>query len=63
DRAAELERTLRELCSGALDPVKLRRGLESMEEENRALRARMGEAHDRIRRLVDRFDFLREELE
>lgn len=62
-RVAELERTLRELSSGALDPLKLRQGLRSLEEENQELRRRMVEAHDRIRRLVARFDFLKEEME
>lgn len=62
ERAAELDRTLRDLSSGALDPVKLRQGLRRMEEENQELRRRMVGAQDRIRRLIARFDFLREEL-
>ena len=61
-RAAELERTLRDLSSGSLDPLKLKSGLRKLEEENQELRRRMVAARDRIRRLVARFDFLREEL-
>jgi predicted RNase H-like nuclease (RuvC/YqgF family) len=61
-RAAELEKTLREVSSGGLDPMKLKSGLRRMEEENSELRRRMVAAQDRIRRLVGRFDFLREEL-
>lgn len=63
ERVAELERTLRDLSSGSLDPVKLRAGLRELELENQALRSRMVGAQDRIRRLVARFDFLREEME
>lgn len=61
-RATELERTLRDLSSGALDPVKMKDGLRKLEEENQELRRRMVGARDRIRRLVARFDFLREEM-
>jgi predicted RNase H-like nuclease (RuvC/YqgF family) len=61
-RAAELERTIRDLSSGGLDPLKLKRGFQELEEENQELRRRMVTARDRIRRLVARFDFLREEL-
>lgn len=61
-RARELERTLRDLSSGDLDPVRLKESVRRLEEENRELRRRMVHAQDRIRRLVARFDFLREEL-
>jgi uncharacterized phage protein gp47/JayE len=63
ERAAELERAMRDLSSGALDPMKMRQGLRSLEQENTELRRRMVEAHDRIRRLIARFDFLSEEME
>lgn len=62
ERAAELERTLRDVSTGALDPVELRNGMEKLEQENQELRRRLVAAGDRIRRLVARFDFLREEL-
>ena len=62
DRATELERTLRDLDTGALDPVEMRQGLRRMETENQELRQRLVAAQDRIRRLIARFDFLREEM-
>ena len=61
-KASELERTLREMSTGALDPVKMKDGLRKLEEENRELRRRMVQAQDRIGRLIARFDFLGEEL-
>lgn len=61
-KAAELERTLRDVSTGTLDPMKMREGLRKLEEENRELRRRMVQAQDRIRGLVARFDFLGEEL-
>lgn len=61
-RAAQLEGTLRDLSSGALDPLKLEEGVRELEEENKELRRRIVGAEDRIRRLIARFDFLREEM-
>lgn len=61
-RSKELERTLRQLSSGALDPLQMKDGLRKLEEENAELRQRMVAAQDRIRRLIARFDFLREEM-
>lgn len=61
-QAKELERTLRDLSSGALDPLKMKEGLRRLEEENAELRQRLVAAQDRIRRLIARFDFLREEM-
>ncbi len=62
ERATQLEHTLRDLSSGVLDPVKLKDALRQMEEENQELRRRLVGAQDRIRRLIARFDFLREEM-
>lgn len=61
-RAGELERTLRDLETGRLDPDQLRVGLRDLQEENGDLRRRLDEARDRVRRLIARFDFLREEM-
>ena len=61
-RTSELEQTLRDMSSGALDPLKLQEGLRELEEENKELRRRMVQAQDRIRRPIARFDFLREEM-
>ena len=62
ERSAKLQKTLSDVSSGALDPMKLRERMRSLEDENEELRRRMVEAQDRIRRLVARFDFLREEM-
>ena len=62
ERNADLEKTLRDMSSGALDPMKLRDHVRSLEAENEELRRRMVAAQDRVRRLVARFDFLREEM-
>jgi len=62
DRAEALEETLKGMKTGSLDPVKMREGLRKLESENQELRRRMVQAQDRIRRLVARFDFLREEM-
>ena len=62
ERNAELEKTLKDMSSGALDPMQLREGMRELETENEELRRRMVAAQDRIRRLVARFDFLREEM-
>lgn len=62
ERATRLETTLRDLSTGALDPLKLKDGVKRLEEENRELRRRIVGAQDRIRRLIARFDFLREEM-
>jgi FtsZ-binding cell division protein ZapB len=61
-RSIELERALRDVDTGALDPLSLRERIQALEKENKALRSRMVRAQDRIRRLVARFDFLREDL-
>lgn len=61
-KSAELEQTLRDISSGALDPMELREKMRKLKTENEELRRRMVEAQDRIRRLVARFDFLREEM-
>jgi predicted RNase H-like nuclease (RuvC/YqgF family) len=61
-KASELERTLKDVSAGTLDPLEMREGLRRLEEENRELRRRMVQAQDRIQRLIARFDFLGEEL-
>ncbi len=61
-KSAELEKTLKDMSSGELDPMQLQDGFKKLRAENEELRRRMTEAQARIRRLVNRFDFLREEL-
>lgn len=60
--SVEMERALREVQSGGLDPLQLRETVRALKEENRTLRTRMSEAQERIQKLIARFDFLREEL-
>jgi hypothetical protein len=61
-RALELEQALKDLSSGDLDPLILRDRVRKLEQDNREVRGRMLRAQDRIRRLLARFDFLREEM-
>jgi chromosome segregation ATPase len=61
-RATELERDLKDVTTGDLDPLSLRDRIRKLEQENRELRGRMLKAQDRIRRLLARFDFLREDM-
>jgi chromosome segregation ATPase len=61
-RSAELERALKDVSGGDLDPISLRDRIRKLEQENRDLRRQMVQAQDRVRRLIARFDFLREEL-
>jgi predicted RNase H-like nuclease (RuvC/YqgF family) len=61
-RAGELERALRDVSSGSLDPLSLRDRIRKLEQENRDLRRQMVQAQDRVRRLIARFDFLREDM-
>jgi FtsZ-binding cell division protein ZapB len=62
NRAAELERVLKDVSTGDLNPLSQRERITKLEKENRELRHRMVQAQDRVRRLLARFDFLREEL-
>jgi predicted RNase H-like nuclease (RuvC/YqgF family) len=61
-RAGELERALAAVSGGTLDPISLRDRIRDLEQENAELRRQMEQAQDRIRRLIARFDFLREDL-
>lgn len=60
-KVAELQATVKRLSSGGLDPVELQRQTDELAAENERLRGRMGQAYNRVRKLVDRFDFLEEE--
>ncbi len=59
-RVRELEAIVAQLRAGGPDPV-LRRRMEQLEAENRALQARLAEAAERVRRLLARASFLEEE--
>lgn len=61
-RVRDLERALTDVSSGALDPISLGERVQALQQENGQLRDRMSAAQDRIRHLIARFDFLREDL-
>jgi hypothetical protein len=61
-RAAELERALKAVSGGDFDPISLRDRVRALDQENKDLRRQMVQAQDRVRRLIARFDFLREDL-
>ncbi len=60
-RIRELEAALAQLGSGAVDPLALQARTQQLEAENEALRARLEQAADRVRRLLARANFLEEE--
>ncbi|MEJ2678590.1 MAG: hypothetical protein P8174_05865 [Gemmatimonadota bacterium] len=57
----ELQATVKRLSSGGPDPIALQQRTEALRAENEQLRRRMGEAHERIEKMIARFEFLREE--
>lgn len=59
-RLQRLEATMRELSVGELDPVAASERAEALERENAELRRRLEQAGERIRRILDRLDFVRE---
>jgi cell division protein FtsB len=61
-RARELERALKDMQSGGLDPLSQREVIRKLQDENRDLRRTVHQARERVRTLISRFDFLREEL-
>jgi FtsZ-binding cell division protein ZapB len=60
-KVEELTSTVKRLSSGSPDPLELQQQTEALQAENEELRRRMGEAHERIRKLITRFEFLQEE--
>ncbi|MEJ2217989.1 MAG: hypothetical protein P8099_15380 [Gemmatimonadota bacterium] len=60
-KVEELQSKVKRLSSGSPDPLKLQQRTDALQAENEDLRRRMGEAHARIRKMVERFEFLREE--
>ncbi len=64
-RAAEqqvedLKSTVKRLSSGGPDPLELQQRTETLRAENEELRRRMGEAHERIEKMIARFEFLQD---
>ena len=56
-RCAELETSLQQYASGSVDPVDLQQRVERLESENRDLRSRLGQASERVGRVMDRLRF------
>jgi len=59
-RCAELEGALRNFSSGSVDPVDVQRRAEQLARENQELRGRLGQAHERVTRVMDRLRFAEE---
>jgi chromosome segregation ATPase len=59
-RLEQLERTVKELSAGELDPQALRGRVHALEAENRELAARLAEARERVERIQARLRFLEE---
>ena len=57
-RAEELERTLRELSTGSVDPLTLARRVQTLEQENRFLARRLDRARESVKRISARLQFL-----
>jgi predicted RNase H-like nuclease (RuvC/YqgF family) len=60
-RIAELEAAVRDLSSGSLDPVALGDEVRTLQEQNAALRERLGRAHEAVQRMAGRLQFVEEE--
>jgi hypothetical protein len=59
-RAAELESALQNFSSGSVDPVDVQQRAERLARENHELKSRLGQAHDRVTRVMDRLRFAEE---
>jgi len=57
-RAEELERALREISAGTIDPVTLARRVQTLEQENRFLARRLDRARESVKRISARLQFL-----
>ena len=59
-RCAELESALHNFSSGSVDPVDVQKRVELLTRENQELRRRLGQAHERVTRVMDRLRFAEE---
>ena len=59
-RSAELEGALQNFSSGSVDPVDVQKRVEMLTRENQELRRRLGQAHERVTRVMDRLRFAEE---
>jgi predicted RNase H-like nuclease (RuvC/YqgF family) len=60
-KVEQLQSAVKRLSSGGPDPLKLQQRTEALQAENEDLRRRMVEAHERIEKMIGRFEFLQEE--
>lgn len=60
-RVGELERAVRDLSKGGVDPVQLHRDIERLETENHELAERIERADERLRRILARLQFIEDE--
>ena len=59
-RCAELQGALQNFSSGSVDPVDVQKRVEMLSRENQELRRRLGQAHERVTRVMDRLRFAEE---
>src|SRR5687768_4627436 len=59
-RCNELEGALQNFSSGSVDPVDVQKRVELLTRENQELRRRLGQAHERVTRVMDRLRFAEE---
>lgn len=59
-RCTELEGALQNFSSGSVDPVDVQKRVELLTRENQELRRRLGQAHERVTRVMDRLRFAEE---
>lgn len=59
-RCVELESALQNFSSGSVDPVDVQKRVEMLARENQELRRRLGQAHERVTRVMDRLRFTEE---
>jgi|SRR5688572_28126331 predicted RNase H-like nuclease (RuvC/YqgF family) len=60
-RVHELQSALREVTSGAVDPVALAHRVQALEQENRFLARRLDRARESVKRISARLQFLDED--
>jgi hypothetical protein len=60
-RSTDLERALRDVTSGNIDPVVLAGRVQALEQENRFLARRLDRARDSVKRIAARLQFLDED--
>ena len=60
-RSTDLERALRDVTSGTVDPVALTGRIQALEQENRFLARRLDRARDSVKRIAARLQFLDED--